>query len=129
MNNQQTELAQVALASEQAPVASSEDFAERQHDPQAFVGFKAPVPWDGWTEAERRKAFGGFLYPSWYPFAVCEEGNRQPSMFVDVLGFRSARVQGEVDESIEKRKKQFALPMTTKKNYGRNTPIGTLKRK
>lgn len=115
MNNEQNELAQVALV------------AERSHDPKDYVGFKAPVPWDGWTEEERRKAFDGYLYPSWYPFAVCE-GNYQPSIFVDVLGFRAARIQGEVDESIEERKKQFAVPMTTKKSYGRNTPVGTLKR-
>lgn len=127
MNNEQNELAQVALVSEQAPTGLSEGLEDR-HDPKAYVGFKAPVPWDGWTDEERRAAFGGFLYPSWYPFAVCE-GNYTSSMFADLLGFRSAKVQGVVDESIEERKKQFSIPMQSKKTYTAHSPVGTLKRK
>jgi hypothetical protein len=130
MNNEQ----QTDLAPEADPIvyvtSQPGNFADylSRHLPKEYVGFKAPVPWDGWTDAERRKAFGGFLYPSWHPFAVLE-GNHHPSSFADVLGFRSAKVQGEVDESIEERKKQFAIPMTTKKTYGRHSPVGTLKRK
>lgn len=127
MNNEQNELAQVALVSEQAPEGLSEDFAD-QHDPKAYVGFKAPVPWEGWTDEERRAAFGGFLYPSWYPFAVCE-GNYTSSSFSDVLGFKAAKVHGVVDETIEARKKQFSIPMQGKASYTPSAPVGTLKRR
>ncbi len=127
MNNEQNELAQVVAASERAGEPPSDSVGERPYVPNAFIGFKAPTPWDGWSEEERRAAFGGFLYPAWHPFAVCE-GQYMPSMFAADLHFRTSKVRGEVDESIEERKKQFAVPMVSKSSYGRHSPVGTLKR-
>jgi hypothetical protein len=109
--------------------AEEEIEAEQALAKQVVVGFKAPVPWDGWTEEQRRAEYGGFLYPSWYPFAALE-GNFSKSPYLPDEGRKATtpKVQGVVDEAIEIRKKQFAVPMANKASYTPHVPAGALKR-
>lgn len=92
----------------------------------SYAGFKAPVPWEGLTEAERRAAYGGYLYPSWFPFAACE-GNYGGSGYLDwsTSSKKKVVIQGRVNEEIEAHKRRFAVPASNKPNYG---PAGVLKR-
>lgn len=107
----------------------SDDVVDAEEQKSSHMGYKAPVPWDGWTEEQRREAFNGFLYPSWHPFAVLE-GNYVKSPYFDTSHLKApAKVQGEVDEALEIRKKQFAVPMVNKASYTANVPAKALKRK
>lgn len=94
----------------------------------SYVGFKAQVPWEGWTDTQRRAAFDGFLYPAWYPFAALE-GNFYKSPYLPEPSRNvKPKVQGVVDQDVEQRKKQFAVPMQSKSSYKPQSPVGVLKR-
>jgi hypothetical protein len=94
----------------------------------SYVGFKAQVPWEGWTDAQRRAAFNGFLHPAWYPFAALE-GNFYKSPYLpEPSRVVKQKVQGVVDQEVEQRKKQFAVPMHSRSSYKPQSPVGVLKR-
>ena len=107
-----------------------EDTVEQESAPyrSSQVGFKAPEPWAGMTEEQRRSEYDGFLYPSWYPFAALE-GNYAKSPHFDTSHMKvPKKIQGEIDEKIEALKKQFAIPLLSKASYMRREPPGVLKR-
>lgn len=120
-----------AIASE-AQVETASEGLENGDDEMptlpSYVGFKAPVPWEGWTDEQRRAAYNGFLYPAWYPFAALE-GNFYKSPYLpETPRAGKPKVQVEIDQAVEQRKKQFAVPMANKSSYRPASPIGVLKR-
>lgn len=103
---------------------SGHEMVERK----SWVGYRAPMPWDNATHEERRAAYGGFLFPAWYPFAVLEGNFAYQSPHFDRSHLKAPKPSTETDESLEQRKKQFAVPMVNKNSYTPNVPAAPMKR-
>jgi hypothetical protein len=129
----------VAAETEEATVDTSPGWAQRAwaegvrqaeeevaFEKAALVGFKPAQEWDGLTEAQRREKYNGFNYPSWYPFAVLEGNFKSPYLPEPTRNVKT-KVMGVVDEEVEQRKKQFAVPMVSKQSYTAHGPLGALK--